>query len=378
MANDDNFRKNVNQQNDMATIMFLLEEIIRNYQINLLLISFMITLIGPQTRKRKRWDRLGQSVVLDSIPAHVRHLDRLVRVTDRACIDNLRMDRNTFGRLCRILRDRVGLIDQKLVTVEEQVSMFLCVLAHHKKSRIVGYNFMRSSQTVSKYIHIVLRGVLTLHSIFLAKPTPIDESCSDRRWQWFKGCLGALDGTYIHVRVPIADAPRYRNRKGHITTNTLAVCDPQLRFTYLLPGWEGSAADSRILRDAVTRPLGLKVPKGCYYLCDSAYANADGFLTPYKGIRYHLKEWGVGRQAPQTPEELFNLRHTKARNVIERSFAVLKMRWEAELGNETDNDDESDNDNTLGGDHISCVEPTAAWTKKRDDLARAMWAERNR
>ena len=178
--------QNVNQQNDMATIMFLLEEIIRNYQINLLLISFMITLIGPQTRKRKRWDRLGQSVVLDSIPAHVRHLDRLVRVTDRACIDNLRMDRNTFGRLCRILRDRVGLIDQKLVTVEEQVSMFLCVLAHHKKSRIVGYNFMRSSQTVSKYIHIVLRGVLTLHSIFLAKPTPIDESCSDRRWQWFK------------------------------------------------------------------------------------------------------------------------------------------------------------------------------------------------
>lgn len=51
-------------------------------------------------------------------------------------------------------------------------------------------------------------------------------------------------------------------RNGHITTNTLAACDPQLRFIYLLPGWEGSAGYSRILRDAVSRPLGLKVPKG--------------------------------------------------------------------------------------------------------------------
>ncbi|XP_047949358.1 protein ALP1-like [Salvia hispanica] len=208
------------------------------------------------------------------------------------------MDRNTFGRLCRILRDRVGLIDQKFVTVEEQVSMFLCVLSHHTKARIVGFRFMRSSQTVSKYIHTVLRGVLTLHNLFLAKPTPIDEACSDRRWNWFQGCLGALDGTYINVRVPVADAPRYRNRKGQITTNALAVCDPHLRFTYLLQGWEGSAGDSRILREAVSRPLGLKVPKGCYYLCDNAYANAEGFMTPYKGVHYHLKEWGPGRQAP--------------------------------------------------------------------------------
>ena len=122
---------------------------------------------------------------------------------------------------------------------------------------------------------------------------------------------------------------------------------------------------------------------------------------------------GPGRQAPQTPEELFNLRHTKARNVIECLFVVLKMRWgilqsasfysievqtgliitffllhnyirsemavdpvEAELGNEDNNEDESENE-SANGDHISSVEPSASWTKKRDDLARAMWAERN-
>ncbi|KAL1564639.1 hypothetical protein AAHA92_06955 [Salvia divinorum] len=88
----------------------------------------------------------------------------------------------------------------------------------------------------------------------------VDENCTDLRWKWFEGCLGALDGTYINVRVPASDAPRYRNRKG------------------------SSAGDSRILRDALSRPLGLKVPRGQYYLCDNGYANSEGFITPYKGV----------------------------------------------------------------------------------------------
>lgn len=159
------------RSNQLTALLILLEEIIRNHQINMLLISFVIALIAPQTRKCKRLDKINQSEMVNSIPSHVRHLDRLVCLTDRACIDNLRMDRNTFGRLCRILRDRVGLIDQKFVSVEEQVAMFLCVLSHHKKSRIVGHNFMRSSQTVSKYIHTVLRGILTLHNFFWLSPT---------------------------------------------------------------------------------------------------------------------------------------------------------------------------------------------------------------
>ena len=71
-----------------------------------------------------------------------------------------------------------------------------------------------------------------------------------------------MDGTYIDVLVPNADKPRYRTRKGRISTNTLAVCDRYMRFVYVLPGWEGSAADSRVLRDAVNRVHGLRVPKG--------------------------------------------------------------------------------------------------------------------
>ena len=42
----------------------------------------------------------------------------------------------------------------------------------------------------------------------------------------------------------------------------LGVCSQDLQFIYVLPGWEGSATDGRVLRDAMTRRNGLVVPRG--------------------------------------------------------------------------------------------------------------------
>ncbi|KAL8507905.1 hypothetical protein ACS0TY_018452 [Phlomoides rotata] len=98
-----------------------------------------------------------------------------------------------------------------------------------------------------------------------------------------------------------------------------------MRFIYVLTGWEGSTADSRVLRDAIHRTNRLHVPRGTYYLCDNGYPNCDGFLTPYKCVRYHLSEWTS--RLPQTYQEYFNMKHTRVRNVIEHTFGLLKMRW---------------------------------------------------
>ncbi|XP_041995632.1 uncharacterized protein LOC121745734 [Salvia splendens] len=174
------------------------------------------------------------------------------------------------------------------------------------------------------------------------------------------------------------------------------------------PRMGGAAGDSRVLRDAVSRNNGFKVPQGCYYLCDNAYANCNGFLTPYRGVRYHLKEWGVGTEKPQDPKEMFNMRHTKARNIIERAFAVLKMRWgilrsasfypiqtqirlimscfllhnfirqemdvdpvEVEL----DYDEPAilPEEDSIGVDYVDSVEPSAQWTQLRDAHVLNMW-----
>ncbi|KAL8528287.1 hypothetical protein ACS0TY_005914 [Phlomoides rotata] len=242
----------------------------------------------------------------------------LVQVSDEDCRNKLRMDRSYFYRLCHLLQDVGGLKSSKYINVYEKVAMFLSILAHHSKNRCVKFQFKGSGQTVSKQFHSVLRSVFKLHYLLLVKPTPIPDDSNDTRWGNFKGCLGALDGTYIDVHIPSIDKGRYRNRKG----NVLVVCDINMSFTYVLTGWEGSATYSRVLRDAIHREHGLKVPKGNYYLCDNGYPNCEGFLTLYKGVRYHLSEWNNRRpqnfqaiepHAPGTGNDVFKGKASKGR-----------------------------------------------------------------
>jgi hypothetical protein len=57
---------------------------------------------------------------------------------------------------------------------------------------------------------------------------------------------------------------RYRNKKQEISTNMLGVVDWNMKFLYVLPGWEGSASDSRVLKDAMRhdRQDAFVVPQG--------------------------------------------------------------------------------------------------------------------
>ncbi|KAK9271423.1 hypothetical protein L1049_027013 [Liquidambar formosana] len=210
--------------------------------------------------------------------------------------------------------------------MEEMTALFVHILAHHVKNRVIINRFMRSGETISRHFNEVLKGVIRLQSHLLKQPEAVTENSIDAMWKWFKNCLGALDGTYIRINVLEADKPRYRTRKNDIATNVLEVCSQDMQFTFVLPGWEGSAANSRVLRDAVSRRHGLKVPRGFYYLVDAGYSNGEGFLAPYRGQRYHLNDWRTGHQ-PTTPQEFFNMKHSSARNVIERCFGLLKRRW---------------------------------------------------
>ncbi|XP_057486826.1 protein ALP1-like [Actinidia eriantha] len=242
--------------------------------------------------------------------------------------------------------------------------------------------------------------------MLLVSPEPVPTDYHDQRWSWFQNCLGALDGTFVRVNPPSADRPRYRSRKGDLATNVLGVCTRDLQFVFVLSGWEGSATDSRILRDAIARPNGLKVPRGHYYLVDAGYTNGECFLAPYRGERYHLNIWRQGHM-PTSKEEYFNMKHSAARNVIERCFGVLKMRFailrspsyypirtqcrivtaccllhnliKREMPNDpvefeyTRWEQENLHNIEVDDDRVTTIEASNEWTGERDALATAMY-----
>jgi hypothetical protein len=92
-----------------------------------------------------------------------------------------------------------------------------------------------------------------------------------------------------------------------------------------ITGWEGSATDARVLRSAMNN--GFHVPPEKFYLVDGGYANTTSFLAPYRGVRYHLKEYGQGHRRPHNYKELFNHRHAIPRNHVERTLGVVKKRF---------------------------------------------------
>ena len=123
-------------------------------------------------------------------------------------------------------------------------------------------------------------------------PIPPKIHGSSRYSQYFGDCIGALDGTHIPAHVPEGHHAAYRNRKNQLSQNVLAACDFDLKFIYVLSGWEGSAVDSHVYE--YVRVSGLTIPDGRYYLGDRGYANSTSLLVLYRSTCYHLKEWGQG------------------------------------------------------------------------------------
>ncbi|CAN1246818.1 hypothetical protein LINGRAPRIM_LOCUS3266 [Linum grandiflorum] len=173
----------------------------------------------------------------------------------------------------------------------------------------------------------------------------------------FQDCVGALDGTYVNVRTNLASQARYRSRKGNTAINILAVCNPNTEFIYCLAGWEGLAHDSRVLRDALSRPGGLRVP---------------------------------GTNRPRTAKEFYNMKHSSARNCIERAFvmfftaACLLHNFITRQPGGTDVFDRAYIPPEVVEPPINeaidaapgYVEPSEEWTEFREILVEEMWASR--
>lgn len=68
-------------------------------------------------------------------------------------------------------------------------------------------------------------------------------------------------------------------------------------------------------------------PPGRYYLADLGFGIREGIVIPSSGVRYHLQEWKKADKAPETKKELYNLRHTRHRVIVEQVFGQTERQW---------------------------------------------------
>ena len=142
--------------------------------------------------------------------------------------------------------------------------------------------------------------------------------------------MGALDSTHLYANVLEHQKRRFRNRRGDIARNVLAAVDFRMPFTYVLPGWKSSAHGGRVIKGAVRRDF--KPSPGCYYLANAGYSNTDMWLTPYRGVRYHLRDIKTVAEKPEDKYEIFNYRHSSLRNVVERNVVERTLGSSSDAG----------------------------------------------
>ncbi|XP_058079801.1 uncharacterized protein LOC131228000 [Magnolia sinica] len=259
-----------------------------------------------------------------------RIINWIIREGEQVCVAQLRMNKATFFNLCSLLRDRNMLPDGKHIYMEEQLVIFLHTVGHNVRNRVIENQFIRLGETVSRYFTKALDAVVGLYPNFVKLPsaeTP-PEILSNPKWStYFQDCIGAIDGIHVPAYVPALESATYRNRKGILSQNVMVACTFDMKFVYVLAGWEGSVSDARILHSTLTHTTDrFTIPQGKYHIVDAGYAHLPGFMASYRGVQYHLNEYHTGRN-PTNKKELFNYQHTQLRNVIERIFGVLKARF---------------------------------------------------
>ena len=176
-----------------------------------------------------------------------------------------------------------------------QLAIFLFFTKGGVRYQTIGELFGCGLALINRSVHRVLQTLCSLYEKTVHLPdntVPSVIQDNPKFYPFFKGCIGAINGTLIPISVrgmTRDELVPWRSRKGFISQNVLAAVDFDMNIRYVLAGWEGSTHDGQVLTSA--REKGFEAPPRCYYLADAGYtANGDLLLTPYQKTRYHLRE----------------------------------------------------------------------------------------
>ena len=124
--------------------------------LTVVMVSFVSTRLKRKTPEPETPlpDPIALALIRDENEQHRQRTLRMIyNSTDSECISMIRMKRVAFFKLVRTFRERSLVTDREGVSVEEQVAMFLHVVGHNQRFRVVHQSFRRSIEIVHRHFH---------------------------------------------------------------------------------------------------------------------------------------------------------------------------------------------------------------------------------
>ncbi|KAL4387484.1 hypothetical protein GQ457_09G013860 [Hibiscus cannabinus] len=137
--------------------------------------------------------------------------------------------------------------DEKKVSVEETVAMFLFIIGQNATQRLIPDRFQHSTETVSTWFQKVLIVVCKLKTKIICPRDRGDvqsEIVRNSNWfPYFKDCIRAIDGTEVSAWAPASKHIPFR--KQNLSQNVLVAYSHNMLFTFVCAGWEVTTHDTR-------------------------------------------------------------------------------------------------------------------------------------
>ena len=138
---------------------------------------------------RRRRRRLPRAPYVNHAAKREKYINSVLYGTETHCVNQLRMKPIAFHHLCHILTEGDHVRPTIHMSVTEQVFIFLHIIGHNVRFRVMGSWIYRSTETVYRHFKVVLRGVLKLYRALIrlsSEDTPPEITNSRRFYPYFK------------------------------------------------------------------------------------------------------------------------------------------------------------------------------------------------
>ena len=88
------------------------------------------------------------------------YTQELLGGSNTQCQELIRMSRDAYIQLCNHFKERSWLHDSRYVSVEEKIAIFLTIIGHNERFRMIKRRFQHSTQTIHSCFHEVLHAMM--------------------------------------------------------------------------------------------------------------------------------------------------------------------------------------------------------------------------